>query len=349
MDLKAFDDYVGQRRIVSQLLPDLTACLQRNKTTPHMILHGRPGLGKDYLVERIAQFLGAQVHMYYGSEIARNRNWTWNTAFYALRSEDPNDIYPGLDAAGFIREPERVIRHLIVVNECETIGPQIWEGLHSSMIPQSDGRRVYPYCVNKSQGQYSTLWCPPYTLILLTNFISKLRKNGMAVVDRCSMVMQVQPYTHEEMQAIIEAFSEKNGVVIKPEAAALLSRCSKANPRRAIDQLWHSCDNERVLRNDTRITVANVHAVMDRMGIADDGLNDDDLNYLEALVNSSGGVGQDRLACILGTSVDALDSEIEPWLFQQGLVTVAAGTGRILTQDGLARVRRNGRSKLNFV
>ena len=127
------------------------------------------------------------------------------------------------------------------------------------------------------------------------------------------------------------------------------STSSKASPRRAIDQLWHSCDNERSLQNDTRITVANVRAVMGRMGIADDGLNDDDLNYLEALVNSPGGVGQDRLACILGTSVDALDSEIEPWLFQQNLVTVAAGAGRVLTDDGLARVRRNGKSKLNFV
>ena len=72
MDLKAFDDYVGQRRIVSQLLPDLTAWLKQHKTPPHMVLYGRPGLGKDHLVVRIGQFLGARVHMYYGPEIARD-------------------------------------------------------------------------------------------------------------------------------------------------------------------------------------------------------------------------------------------------------------------------------------
>ena len=347
MDLKAFDDYVGQRRIVSQLLPDLTACLKQHKTPPHMVLYGRPGLGKDHLVVRIGQFLGARVHMYYGPEIARDKRWSWNNAFKDFVSSDAKDEWPGLDMAGFIKEPAHVEKQILVINEADAVSTAQWESLHPVLMPGPDGRRLYMECVNRKMGSYVHCWAAPFTLILLTNFITKLRQNAMAVVDRCAKVMQLQPYSDEELASIIVTFSKKNHVEIDPAAAIDLSKRAKASPRRA-EQLWQSCDNERVLKDAARITAQHVQAAMDREGVADDGLNDEDLNYLAALSNSPGGVGQERLACVLGMPVEVLSSEIEPWLFQQNLITVVAGTGRVLTHDGLRRVGRSGRSNLRF-
>ena len=347
MDLKAFDDYVGQQRIIKQLLPDLAACLKQHKTAPHLVLYGRPGLGKDYLALRIAQYLGARVHMYFGSAISRDRRWSWDNVFKQMKGPDPNNPWPGLDMAGFIRQPELLERHTVILNEAESIPTVAWEDLHAALVPDEEGRRTYPHFLNRTTGSYRTRWAPPFQMICLTNFITRLRKNGMAAMDRCPMIAQLQPYTEVELANIVVYFSKKHNVDIDEPAAMKLSRCSKASPRRA-EQLWQSCDNERALVDGKAILEQHVQSVMERCGIADDGLDEQDLDYLAALADSPSGVGQDRLACVLGMPVDVLDTEIEPWLFQQKLITVVTGAGRVLTQEGFERANRSGKSDLRF-
>ncbi len=45
----SFDDFSGQDKIIDNLQVFVGAALQRGDALDHVLLHGPPGLGKDYL------------------------------------------------------------------------------------------------------------------------------------------------------------------------------------------------------------------------------------------------------------------------------------------------------------
>jgi len=335
----AFDNFIGQKRIVSQIVPELRAALQTFQTAPHMIMHGPAGVGKDYLVAKIAQFLGAEVIEFMGTDIRDNTNWTWNTAFEMMCTNDPVNPVAGLDIAGHIINPELIPRWILMVNECEVIPRKRWEQLHSAVSPGPDGRRIFKHCINARTNQYANVWAPPFTLILLTNYLPQLRKNAMALLDRCPKTLHFQLYDEKDLYTIVCRYSQEKKVRIAEVAAHDIARRARGTPRRA-KQLWDACDCERVLNKGPHILPDHVERAMQREGIEPDGLMERDLEYMAVLANGSAGI--ERLSMMLGLPDDMVEMEIEPWLLRQGQITVS-GNGRSLTQEGMKRVARSGR------
>src|SRR6185436_8858756 len=67
----AWDDYIGQSHIKSNLKVLLQAAKERSQPPEHLLFYGPPGLGKTTLVHLIAKETGAQLKITSGPAIER--------------------------------------------------------------------------------------------------------------------------------------------------------------------------------------------------------------------------------------------------------------------------------------
>lgn len=335
MNPTVFDSYIGQGKIIRQLLPELKACTISRSPLRHMVLYGPPGLGKNTLTYRIAEFLGAPTPIIEvkGTEIlAAGNKWNWNTVLLRLRDDQYN--FPAKEPMPTRPFPQQ----LIMVDECDSVPLSQWECLHDVLVPRENGKLQCNFPPpNNPRGPRLAQWVPFFTLILATNFYDKLSKNAGAVLSRCGFKFRFELYGVEELARIVTCYGRKRGIPTQDDAAINIAHRSRGTPRRA-EQLWDQCNNERVLTGASTITAQHVKAVMDRSGISHDGLTDDDIQYLTTLARANGGkVGASTLASMLGMSEQTMSIDIESWLLSQGLIMVASG-GRTLTSEGLQRI-----------
>ena len=74
---RSFDQFVGQRRVVENLLLALRAAKGRGETLDHLLLSGLPGLGKTTLAGIVARDLGTQLHVTSGPAIRPRKSGFW--------------------------------------------------------------------------------------------------------------------------------------------------------------------------------------------------------------------------------------------------------------------------------
>ena len=66
---KTFEEYIGQNHIKDSLNISIKASRIRNKTFPHILLHGGSGLGKTTLAQIIGNELNAKIHTILATDI----------------------------------------------------------------------------------------------------------------------------------------------------------------------------------------------------------------------------------------------------------------------------------------
>ncbi len=141
-----------------------------------------------------------------------------------------------------------------------------------------------------------------------------------------------QFYRPDALAELLGRRATRDGLEIDPDAARLLAGVWPDTPPEALARLRTRRD-EVVLGQSAHNDTATVLAVLERLGIDQEGLRPHERNYLETLRDARHPLGLSTLAARLGESRRTVQRVYEPDLIRRGLV-VLTRHGRVITGGG---------------
>ena len=192
-------EYIGQKDIKEMLNVYIKTALQREETLDHVLLYGPPGLGKTTLAAIIANEMHANFHSVTAPSIDRVGELA-----AILSNLEPGDVL-------FIDEIHRLPR---VVEEV----------LYSAMED---------FKINVVVGKDSTansiqIDLPPFTLVGATTRCGSI---SSPLRDRFGIVHQLNYYTNEELEDIVQRTSKIFNYDISSDSSLEIARRSRGTPR----------------------------------------------------------------------------------------------------------------------
>src|SRR5947208_9926762 len=192
-------DFVGQARIKDQLAIALTAAKARDEGFDHVLLVGRPGLGKTSLAHIVREELGVGIRCVAGPALERKG--------------DMAAILTGLE------------RHdVLFVDEIHRLNRAIEEILY----PALEDFRLDIVVGQGPAARTLTLDLPPFTLVGATT------RTGLLTTplrDRFGLTFRLDYYDPVELASIVHRSARILGVSIVAEAAEEIARRSRGTPR----------------------------------------------------------------------------------------------------------------------
>lgn len=307
----SFDDYIGQPQLISNLREAVRAAKHGNWQLDHMLFAGPPGLGKTSIASVIASELGAKLHATSAPAIEHK-----GALATLLTMMDEGDV--------------------LFVDEIHALDHDIAECLYAAMED-----RVIDLPAGKTVIRVDL---PRFTLLGATTHAGKLPK---PLLDRFGFVWQLQPYTLPELQAIVQRSATKLGIGVDADAAQVIASASRGTPRvanrllrRLRDTATNAALNGALVRYQDRHPAINgplAEATLTKLGLDDLGLDTLDRRYLGLVASRP--VGIEALCAGLAEDRSTLESAVEPYLLQAGLI-MRSGRGRVATEAGRAHYQR---------
>jgi Holliday junction DNA helicase RuvB len=95
------------------------------------------------------------------------------------------------------------------------------------------------------------------------------------------------------------------------------------------------------------VSHADACAAMDRIGIDENGLDENDRRYLSVLRErfKGGPAGLKSLAMALSETEETLENTVEPYLIMKGMID-RTPRGRVLRETGLEKLTKNSQGSL---
>lgn len=302
---KHLEDFIGQSDLKRTLRLMIDSALQRGTTLEHIVFYGGPGLGKTTLAAIIAAENGSRFH-----ELA------------APSVQKPGDLAQVLIA---LQRGD-----VLFLDECHALPRTVAEILYSAM---EDFRLSI---VLKSGERPLAMSLAPFTLVGATTDFGLLPEPMRA---RFGQGFYLQPYTHEELQAVILRAADALGYLMDAAALDGLARRARGTPRVAL-RLLRRCVDAAVQMNTDVIDGDLVEATMPLLGLDALGLEEADRRYLTTLVTvyRGGPVGPRSIAANAGLDLATVEQVIEPALLSLGLIA-RTPRGRRITRAGYAHIK----------
>jgi Holliday junction DNA helicase RuvB len=296
---KTLKDFQGQMRIKDNLSVFIRAAKEREDALDHVFLIGPPGLGKTTLASIIANEMGSEIRM---------------TSAPAL--EKPKDL------AGILTNVTE--NSIFFIDEIHRMRPALEEMLYIAMedyeidwiIGQGPAARTIRIPI------------PKFTLIGAT---TKAGQVSSPLYSRFGITCRIEFYNEKELQNIIRRSSAILETKITEDAIILLAKSSRGTPRIANRLLRRLRDYATVLGNGI-IDEQIVNMSMERLGIDEMGLEEQDRNILKTIIEfyDGGPVGAETLAISVGEAIESLEDFYEPYLIQKGYLK-RTPRGRMVT------------------
>lgn len=297
---KSLDDFVGQDDLCANLKVFITAARQRKEALDHVLFYGPPGLGKTTLAQIIASELGVGFRATSGPLITKAGDLA-----AVLTNLNPHDV--------------------LFIDEIHRLSPAIEEVLYPAM---EDCK--LDLIVGEGPGARSIqIDLPPFTLVAATT------RTGMITSplrDRFGIPMRLNFYSVGELQQIVQRAAGLMALQIDSKATQALACRSRGTPRIS-GRLLRRVRDFAAVENHAVISEALTISALKRLGVDDQGFDQQDRKYLEsiAVIYQGGPVGVETLASILSEQKDTVEDVIEPYLIQQGFIQKTP-RGRMLTQ-----------------
>jgi Holliday junction DNA helicase RuvB len=293
---EALGKFIGQSSVVFNLMVECEAATMEQRLPDHILLEGPAGLGKTSLARCVAERLGMR--------------------FVEIPATSLDKVNEVANALAKIGEPEDGPA-VVFVDEihgvCKKGQLLMLSALEDGWFQPSGAQRfdLAPFCMIAATTNPGLLSRP-------------LR-------ERFGIHEALTYYSLTEMTRIIRRYADKQGVKLGVGAAALIASVGRGTPRVATALLRRIAVFAKVGGVEV-VTVAGAREALERLGIDDYGLDNQDRTILRALLNQSRPIGVEALAALLGIDNDAI-TQREPYLLRCGAMQ-RSGRGRVLTRKG---------------
>ncbi len=283
------NEYIGQEEIKENLRIFIEAAKMREESLDHVLLYGPPGLGKTTLAHIIANELGCNIKTASGPSLEKSGDLA-----AVLSNLEPGDVL-------FIDEIHRMPKFV------EEILYPAMEDFELDIIIGTDG---------KSKSIKIDL--PPFTLVGATTRAGDL---SSPLRDRFGIVSKLNYYKDTELQQIVKRTGRVLDMDITDEAALEIARRCRKTPRVA-NRLFKRVRDFALVNGTGTIDYDITMDSLKRLKVDEYGLDEIDIDYLEALINkfNGGPVGVETISTAIGEEVSTIEDVVEPFLLQEGFI-----------------------------
>ena len=296
---KLISDFIGQKKLCSNLKVFIKASQERNKALDHVLLSGPPGLGKTTLAHIIANELDVNLKITSGPLITK----------------------PG-DLAALLTNLED--RDVLFIDEIHRLNSAVEEVLYPAMEDY-----VLDLIIGEGPAARSVrIDLSPFTLIGATTRLGLL---STPLRERFGIPLSLDFYPTDELEKVVKRSAKATKIDINDEGAKEIARRSRGTPRIA-GRLLRRVSDFALVGNNKIIDSAVASRALKELQVDDSGLNALDYRYLECIAKNyfGGPVGIESISATLGETRDGLEDVVEPYLIQSGFIN-RTQRGRMLT------------------
>ncbi len=293
-------DFTGQSKLKENLSIAIEAAKMRGEAMDHVLLYGPPGLGKTTLASIIAEELGVVFAATSGPVLQKK-----------------------LDLTGILSNIRA--RQVFFIDEIHRLFPDVEEMLYAAL----EDFRVDILVGSGPGARTHSLPMPKFTAIGATT------RQGLVSAPlrgRFGLVLRLDPYSVEELRAIVNRSARLLEVHIEPGAAEEIARRCRGTPRIANRLLRRVRDYAQV-RADGRITPPVAQTALNLLDVDRYGLDEIDQKIMLTILEKyrGGPVGVNTISASISEESDTIEEVYEPYLIQLGFLN-RTPRGRVATE-----------------
>ena len=293
-------DFTGQGKLKENLSIAIEAARMRGEAMDHVLLYGPPGLGKTTLASIIAEELEVTFTVTSGPVLQKK-----------------------LDLTGILSNIRA--RQVFFIDEVHRLLPDVEEMLYSAL----EDFRVDILVGTGPGARTHSLPMPKFTAIAATT------RQGLVSAPlrgRFGLVLRLDPYSVDELKAIVKRSARLLNVAIEEGAAEEIARRCRGTPRIANRLLRRVRDYAQV-RADGRITQPVAQTALNLLDVDRYGLDEIDQTIMMTILEKyrGGPVGVNTIAASISEESDTIEEVYEPYLIQLGFLN-RTPRGRVATE-----------------
>jgi Holliday junction DNA helicase RuvB len=146
--------------------------------------------------------------------------------------------------------------------------------------------------------------------------------------DRFGIVINLKTYDHDSLCEIIKSSIKKIDLELSNDEISEIAKNAKGIPRNA-NRLIRRIKDFRL--DDESISIKKI---LKRLQIVVDGLDVDDIAYLNAIKMNNHATGLKTISQLTNIDQQTIEIKIEPFLIQKQLISKTLN-GRLLTEKGI--------------
>ena len=299
---QGFTEYIGQKKVVENVMVMAESANIRNQSMDHVLLSGPPGLGKTSLAMLIASELKSELHMISGPAVEKKGDLA-----AILTNLAPRDV--------------------LFIDEIHRMHISIEEILYSAM----EDFRLDIVIGQGPSARTMQIDVPPFTLVGATTKTGLL-SNPLRT--RFMGNLHFDFYSPDELAVIVKNNAKKLNMSLNESAATLIATCARGTPRIA-NRILRRVRDFALIEKSPSVTEEQVKKSLKMMEIDLSGLDRMDRKIMQVMMEyyDGGPVGIEALCATLGEDRSTIEDVFEPFLLKEGFL-IRGPRGRELSDKG---------------